>query len=59
MAAKQGKFCWYELMTTDAEAALAFYGDVVGWTGRDAGQPVNRDQQVVMHVRHLPRSRRG
>jgi len=26
------KFCWYELMTYDAEAAKRFYGDVVGWT---------------------------
>jgi predicted enzyme related to lactoylglutathione lyase len=25
-------FCWYELMTTDAAAAEAFYGKVVGWT---------------------------
>jgi uncharacterized protein len=25
-------FIWYELMTTDAEAAAVFYGLVVGWT---------------------------
>lgn len=25
-------FCWYELMTSDADAAGAFYGEVVGWT---------------------------
>ena len=25
-------FVWYELMTTDLDAALAFYADVVGWT---------------------------
>ena len=25
-------FFWYELMTSDAEAARRFYGDVVGWT---------------------------
>lgn len=24
-------FIWYELMTTDPDAAAAFYGDVVGW----------------------------
>lgn len=24
-------FLWYELMTSDADAAKAFYGDVVGW----------------------------
>lgn len=38
-----GKFFWYELMTSDPQAALAFYGDVVGWTnapfGGDLGEP--------------------
>lgn len=28
----RGKFVWYELMTTDTEAAKAFYSDVVGWS---------------------------
>ncbi|WP_416464867.1 VOC family protein [Sphingomonas sp. VDB2] len=32
-----GKFFWYELMTSDPEAALAFYGDVVGWTSQPFG----------------------
>jgi len=32
-----GSFSWYELMTTDAPAALDFYGKVVGWTARPAG----------------------
>lgn len=27
-----GRFCWYELMTTDPEAAQAFYTRVAGWT---------------------------
>ncbi len=31
MPTQQGQFCWYELMTTDADAATAFYRDVVGW----------------------------
>lgn len=26
-----GNFIWYELMTTDPDAAAAFYGQVVGW----------------------------
>ncbi|MGQ9371345.1 VOC family protein [Azospirillum sp. ST 5-10] len=39
MSSVQGRFVWYELMTTDATAALAFYRDVVGWDGRDAGMP--------------------
>jgi uncharacterized protein len=30
--ANTGRFVWYELMTTDPAAAIAFYSDVVGWT---------------------------
>jgi predicted enzyme related to lactoylglutathione lyase len=26
-----GRFVWYDLMTTDTKAAIAFYTDVVGW----------------------------
>ena len=33
------KFIWYELMTTDREAAEAFYADIVGWRITDSGQP--------------------
>src|SRR3546814_14700249 len=32
-----GKFFWYELMTGDPAAAMAFYGDVVGWTFQPFG----------------------
>jgi predicted enzyme related to lactoylglutathione lyase len=28
----QNPFVWHDLMTTDVEAAKAFYGDVVGWS---------------------------
>ena len=31
MAKFHGRFAWYELMTTDTEAAKAFYGKVLGW----------------------------
>ena len=31
MADKPTSFIWYELMTTDTEAAKAFYREVVGW----------------------------
>lgn len=34
-----GRFVWYELMTTDMEAARTFYADVVGWGTRDASMP--------------------
>src|SRR5262245_39328611 len=30
-AAMSGRFVWYELMTTDTKAAMAFYGEVIGW----------------------------
>ncbi len=30
-------FVWYELMTNDMDAAIAFYGKVVGWDVRDSG----------------------
>jgi uncharacterized protein len=26
-----GKFVWFELVTTDARKAQAFYADVLGW----------------------------
>ena len=26
-----GRFCWYELMTTNPEGAPAFYGAIAGW----------------------------
>ncbi len=32
-------FVWYELMTTDMDAAEAFYGAVVGWTPQSIPQP--------------------
>jgi predicted enzyme related to lactoylglutathione lyase len=32
-----GKFFWYELMTSDPEAARKFYGDVVGWGTQESG----------------------
>jgi len=34
-----GRFVWYELMTTDMEAAKAFYAGVVGWGTQDASMP--------------------
>ena len=36
MVNSHGRFVWYELMTTDIEAAKAFYASVVGWGARDA-----------------------
>lgn len=36
MVDSHGRFLWYELMTTDIEAAKTFYTKVVGWGTRDA-----------------------
>jgi uncharacterized protein len=30
-----GQFVWYNLLTSDADAAVAFYGGLFGWTTRD------------------------
>jgi predicted enzyme related to lactoylglutathione lyase len=34
-----GHFAWYELLTTDVAAAGAFYGKVIGWSGKDTSTP--------------------
>jgi predicted enzyme related to lactoylglutathione lyase len=39
MVSSHGRFVWYELTTTDMEAAKAFYAEVVGWGTRDASMP--------------------
>ena len=39
MADSHGRFIWYELMTTDMEAAKAFYAKVVGWGTQDVSMP--------------------
>ena len=39
MSKNQGKFVWYELMTSDTAAAERFYRSVVGWNAKDAGMP--------------------
>ena len=39
MFTPKGKFAWYELMTSDAKAAEAFYRGVLGWNVKDAGMP--------------------
>lgn len=39
MAAREGEFTWYELMTTDVSAAGRFYAEVVGWEVQDVSRP--------------------
>ncbi len=42
MANSEGGFIWYELLTSDAEAAASFYSEVVGWAAEDSGQQAVR-----------------
>ena len=42
MPQSEGGFVWYELMTSDVEAAQAFYGHVVGWRMADSGMSTMR-----------------
>jgi len=39
VANSHGRFAWYELITTDVEAAKAFYANVIGWGTLDASAP--------------------
>jgi uncharacterized protein len=43
---KPGDYIWYELLTTDAEAAQIFYAGVLGWTFADSGQ-TEMDYRIV------------
>ena len=39
MVVSHGHFVWYELVTTDVAAAIAFYTRVMGWGAWDASTP--------------------
>lgn len=52
MSTHHGEFVWHELLTTDADAAIAFYSSVVGWTARDAGMADMRYD--ILHVGEAP-----
>lgn len=39
MFTPKGKFAWYELMTSDTQAAGKFYSDVVGWITQEMPAP--------------------
>jgi uncharacterized protein len=51
MANKHGDFIWYELLTSDAEAAQAFYGKVLEWSFADSGTP-GVDYRIVSVGEH-------
>jgi uncharacterized protein len=42
MSSEVCKFVWYELTTTDVDAAQEFYRQVIGWNVSDAGMPSYR-----------------
>lgn len=39
MPNQHGDFVWYELITSDPDAASAFYGPMLGWSVADSGMP--------------------
>lgn len=43
-----GKFFWYELMTSDLDAAIGYYTRVVGWTASDMPMPGDAGQRYVL-----------
>lgn len=49
MASVPGSFIWYELMTTDSNAAARFYSAVVGWKIPDHPDPqmTGRDYRMI------------
>lgn len=50
-----GGFIWYEIMATDADAAAAFYGPVLGWTFSGSGDP----DVTTVEYRHISRADGG
>lgn len=60
----RGKFVWYDLMTTDPDAAIDFYGKVIGWgTQPFEGSPTpynmwTVDQTPIGGVMDLPEEAR-
>ncbi len=46
MRNQHGDFIWYELLTTDLDAAVQFYSAVLDWGVEDSGQP-NMDYRLA------------
>src|SRR5688572_4119945 len=44
----EGDFIWYELMTSDPDAAVDFYSHVVGWTAADFSNPEIGDFRYII-----------
>lgn len=43
----RGDYIWYELMTTDADAAKDFYDAVIGWNIDGQGTPEYGDYRMI------------
>jgi len=60
VANSHGRFAWYELITTDVEAAKAFYTSVMGWGAWDVSPPgmayvlFTAGKASVSGLMHLP-----
>ncbi len=65
MSDTQGKFVWYELMTSDIGAAEKFYKTVVGWNAKDAGMPdmnytvFSANDQMIAGLMTTPKEAEG
>ncbi|WP_347331720.1 VOC family protein [Marinimicrobium locisalis] len=46
MPNKHGEFIWYELLSTDSNAAIAFYNAILDWQATDSGQR-NMDYRIL------------
>ena len=51
---KPGFFSWNELMTTDVEAAKAFYTGLLGWTTEDKPMPEMGMTYTLLKVGDTP-----
>ena len=47
-----GRFCWYDLMSTDPDASLAFYGELLGWSRSKTPMPNGHDFDVICAGEH-------
>jgi predicted enzyme related to lactoylglutathione lyase len=52
VAANNGKFIWYELMTGDTKAAETFYQNVIGWKTTDSG--MTDRSYTIIHAGEAP-----
>ena len=48
MTKNHGTFVWYDVMTSDTQAAEAFYCKVMGWTARDSGMTDRKYSLISM-----------